>query len=137
LIATGEKKMRPISDKERAARYRRKLEDLWKASGDFISRLQPADFLPEAREAYESLSEERSIIRNQLDVEERFCGPQKDIFIEGEQIVAFEDGEDGQTFIRVLVPDGQRSAVLAAMHGLGQPSSEASPSGAPLSTTSE
>jgi hypothetical protein len=65
--------MTNISDAVRASRYRRKLEDLWKASGDFISLLPPAAFTPEAREAYERLDEERRIIRNQLDVEEQFA----------------------------------------------------------------
>jgi hypothetical protein len=64
--------MSAISDAEKSRRYRRKLEDLLKASGDFISQLPPTAFTPESRPAYERLDEERRIIRSQLDVEAQF-----------------------------------------------------------------
>jgi DNA-binding GntR family transcriptional regulator len=64
--------MQAIPDAEKARRYRRKLEDLLKASGEFISVLPHAAFTPATRDAYERLSDERRIIRNQLDIEEDF-----------------------------------------------------------------
>jgi hypothetical protein len=58
----------PLNDAEKARRFQRKLEDLWKASGDFVSNLLPSAFTKEARPSYERLSDERFIIRQQLDI---------------------------------------------------------------------
>ena len=61
--------MQELNDRQRAARYRRKLEDLWSASGDFVSRL-PRDHIPaDARESFERLLGELRVVRNQLDTE--------------------------------------------------------------------
>lgn len=56
-----------------AKRLRVKLEDLLKASGDFISNLPKSAFTAEVRASYEQLDMERRIIRNQLDVLDNFA----------------------------------------------------------------